>query len=285
MEDSQVPMRLYQSNKAHKHDIKAQISAHSLSGDLCQKRQTITLKSENENDFNHPFDHYSPNTIRILIERPFHQTGSPFPDSRQGSQTRADLFSSQATENHLYKSVSQGSELEAITFAHGLDNFVNMFSSGDCSYHQQQQQSPQHHGHHEELQNQQPTTTFPLSSVPNSMNPWEAQAVGWEVPPNAARMFMNSTILPVDLPEKHSFDDIIDEFNAGEPFGGPNEAWSFTWNIKDDKNVVETTKPKRRKLTPLERARTKALKLAGGACDNCRRKKKKVRPPLVLWLY
>jgi hypothetical protein len=96
-------------------------------------------------------------------------------------------------------------------------------------------------------------------------------------------MFMNSTTLSTESTEGitavRSVEHLEDpQHYRDEPFAPSQEAYSFTWDIKDDRTVVESNKPKRRKLTASERARTKALKLAGGACENCRRKKKKVLP-------
>ncbi|OKL56724.1 hypothetical protein UA08_08038 [Talaromyces atroroseus] len=57
----------------------------------------------------------------------------------------------------------------------------------------------------------------------------------------------------------------------------PQEPLMLNWDLRRDRYSIipPRTKTKRRKLTSFEKDRTKALKKAGGACDACRKVKKR----------
>jgi hypothetical protein len=265
LEDPDGPLSLHQAVRAHnKQSIKGQPNnIHSLSGGFHQKHHATISRAGTEKDFHHHHFHLqSPEPSRISVSSPMYQTtGSLFPPPSRSSQLPQYPYNSPPVENQIYKTEPQEST-EGPQLAHGLDNFVN-------KYAQQQQHHQQQQG---QRQTQQPNTSYPVNNMATPLTPWGHQS-------SPSRIFMNNTRPPTESSESTPAGNLEQFDNPNYidgPFAPPQEAWSFTWDMKEDRTIVERNKPKRRKLTPSERARTKALKLAGGACDNCRRKKKKV---------
>ncbi|KAH8694017.1 hypothetical protein BGW36DRAFT_430040 [Talaromyces proteolyticus] len=152
--------------------------------------------------------------------------------------------------------------------ANAHHNFVNMFAPG----------------HHPSL---------PLTRQGNgatSSRDWHKSVLSWQsnvdqtiAPPSYENYTSSQTIgsgmagmtsqSMAEVQHHQHNSNSSDQSNSTVP---SQEAWSFTWDSKgENRNLAERVKPKRRKLTASERARTKALKLAGGACEICRKKKKK----------
>ncbi|CRG88223.1 hypothetical protein PISL3812_05250 [Talaromyces islandicus] len=266
MEDADSSLSPHQAAKVHKQSIKGHnLNVHSLSGDFHQKPQGTPPRAATEKAFHHPFHLYSPpntTTARIssALSPHLYQSSSSFSMANRGSQ----LPQYPSVESQMYKTESQD---EGTPVARGLNSFVNMYAPPHDSIEQRQGQRQQHN------------TGYPVGSISTPLSPWEESVATWGPQSNPARIFMNSTPLPTEPSEGNTRDSVEHledpQFYREGPFAPSQESYSFTWDMKEDRTVVESNKPKRRKLTASERARTKALKLAGGACDNCRRKKKK----------